>query len=67
MTREEKFEAEIGGEVAGGRGDAVFVVEAVAGERERLRLLLPLEGFDVEIPEIPTCLRDVSGVGVEML
>ena len=67
VAGEEKFEAEVGGEVTGSRGDAVFVVFSVACENEWLRLLLPLQRFHVEIPEVPSRVRDVGRIGVEAL
>src|SRR5882724_5645594 len=67
MPGEEMFEAQVNSEVACAGCHAIVVLRTVAGENQRLGLVLPFQRFDVETPEIPFRGRDVGGIRVEML
>src|ERR1700676_546936 len=51
VAGEKMLEAQIGGEMAGGGGDAVIVLRAMARQHQRFRLALPFQRFDVEAPQ----------------
>src|SRR5437764_2533325 len=67
VASKEMFETQIGLKVSCGGGDSVIVIQAVAGQFERLRLLLPFQSVDVERPQVPRSADHVSSIGVEML
>src|ERR1700756_4197734 len=67
VSREEIFKAKVRGEMTGGEREAFVVMQAVASEHERLWLVSPRKGFDVETPEIPVAGGNVGAVGIQML
>src|SRR5215475_2633954 len=67
VSGEEVFEAKIGDEVAGGGSSVVIVFSALADEFERLGSLRPLQGVDVEGPEVPLGFDDESGIRIDVL
>src|SRR6266404_6324925 len=67
MPGEKMFEAQVGHKVPCTRGKSTIIFQPVAGQHQRLRLVLPAQALDVESPEIPFPAHDVRRVRVQVL
>src|SRR5258708_6622431 len=67
MASEKVLEAQVGHEVSRRRGKAVGILQPVARQHQRLRLVLPLQALDIEPPQVPFSARDGRRVRVPML
>ncbi len=67
MPREKVLEAQIGHKMSRRGGKTVVIVLPVACQHQWLRLVLPLQAFDIEAPQVPFCARDIRRVCVQIL